>query len=551
MKVNVAVKGFFAAAFGLLASCNNSRDYEDNSRATGWDLDSEEGGFNYNSDYDEQEAGPGLVFVEGGTFTMGRVQDDVMHDWNNSPTQQHVQSFYMDETEVTNLMYLEYLDYLKSVYPPSEERYRNIYVGALPDTLVWRNRLGYNETMTNNYLRHPAYANYPVVGVSWIQAVEFSKWRTDRVNELRLEKEGFIQEGARYDAEPGQVFDTETYLNAPSQVYGGNDSITRGGDNADRFVTEDSTSLYVQRKHGILLPEYRLPTEAEWEYAALALVGVRDYNLYRGRKKYPWDGQYTRSGDPRQRGDQMANFKQRDGDYGGIAGWSTDGADITAEVKTYAPNDFGLYDMAGNVAEWVADVYRPIVDDEFNDFNYYRGNVYTKNVIGADGTVEVLGIDEIDYDTLSNGKIVARNLPGEIASAPVGAEDTYLRSNFTKSDNRNFRDGDKASTRYYNDFAEVDEDPSKRMYNSPVHTAGIGPDGEKDLQYDTKTGRTTLIDDNVRVYKGGSWKDRAYWLDPAQRRFYPQDMATDYIGFRNAMSRVGSKSLRENKTAEH
>ncbi|NJX17354.1 SUMF1/EgtB/PvdO family nonheme iron enzyme, partial [Tamlana crocina] len=116
---------------------------------------------------------------------------DVMHDWNNSPTQQHVQSFYMDETEVTNLMYLEYLDYLKRVYPPSEERYRNIYHGALPDTLVWRNRLGYNETMTNNYLRHPAYANYPVVGVSWIQAVEFSKWRTDRVNELRLEKEGF------------------------------------------------------------------------------------------------------------------------------------------------------------------------------------------------------------------------------------------------------------------------------------------------------------------------------------------------------------------------
>ncbi len=562
MRTNVALKALIAVVLaGSFAGCNNSKNYKNNSRATGWDINSNDGGFQYQTDYNEQETGPGLVFVEGGTFTMGRVQDDVMHDWNNTPTQQHVQSFYIDETEVTNLMYMEYLDWLKNVFPPEEEKYRNIYNGAVPDTLVWRNRLGFNETMVNNYLRHPAYANYPVVGVSWIQAIEFSKWRTDRVNEKILEEQGYVKEGARYtDIDAGVTFNTETYLNAPSQTYGGNTEISQGGRESERMIERASENTdaegnaigdqtFVQRKDGVVLPEYRLPTEAEWEYAALGLSGIREYNAYRGRKKYPWDGQYTRSGDMKNQGDQLANFKQGDGDYGGIAGWSDDGADITAEVMSYEPNDFGLYDMAGNVAEWVADVYRPIVDDEFNDFNYYRGNVYTKHKISEDGTIEVVTPEDVRYDTLSNGKIVARNLPGEIVQTPVTEEDTYMRTNYTDSDQRDFRDGDKNSSRYYEPFQEIN-DPSKRMYNSPVYdnisvndsagTMNRGYDGQR---------RTTLISNEARVYKGGSWKDRAYWLDPAQRRFFPQDMATDYIGFRNAMSRVGSKYKGKNKTA--
>lgn len=533
------------AATSFLVSCNKSRDYKDSSRATGWKMNSKEGGFQYNPKAKEQETGPGLIFIEGGTFTMGKVQDDPMHDWNNSPNQQHVQSFYMDETEVTNLMYLEYLDWIKNVFPPSDENYRRIYEGALLDTLVWRNRLGYNEVMTNNYLRHPAYGDYPVVGVSWIQAVEFSNWRTDRVNELILEQEGITTRNARYEVEPGETFSTETYLNAPTLTYGGNDSITRGGKRSQGISkkSKDSTGLYIQRKDGLLMPSYRLPTEAEWEYAALGLVGLRNYNVYRGRKKYPWDGQYTRSSKRRTRGDQMANFKQGDGDYGGIAGWSDDGADITAEVKSYEPNDYGLYDMAGNVAEWVADVYRPIVDDEFNDFNYYRGNVYTKNAIDKDGKVRVVTADSIVYDTLSNGKIIARNLPGEILQVPVDDKETYLRTNFSDSDNRDYRDGDKRSTRYYQSFGEDEEvDESERMYNSPKNKVSADSLGNLDREFDKSSNRTTLINNEVRVYKGGSWKDRDYWLDPAQRRYFPEDMATDYIGFRCAMSRVGSKS---------
>jgi len=549
MRFNFALKTLlFVAVTTCMIGCNKSKDYKDNSRATGWRLDGKDGSLKYQTDYKGQDTGPGLVFVEGGTFTMGRVQDDVMHDWNNTPTQQHVQSFYMDETEVTNRMYLQYLDWLKYTFPPTEKKYANIYKGALPDTLVWRNRLGYNETMTNNYLRHPAYQNYPVVGVNWIQATEFSKWRTDRVNELQLEKKGYTAEGARYGSDAETTFNTETYINAPSKIYGGKDSLTKGGKSSERLVevvNDDSTHNYVQRKDGVLLPEYRLPTEAEWEYAALGLAGIREYNQYRGRKKYPWDGQYTRQGGIRQRGDQLANFKQGDGDYGGIAGWSDDGADITAPIKFYPANDYGLYDMAGNVAEWVADVYRPIVDDEFNDFNYYRGNVYTKNAINKDGTVKLVTSDSIVFDTLSNGNIVARTLPGEIVQEPVTSEETYLRTQFSESDNRDFRDGDRASSRRY---MGNNEGSDKRMYNSPKHSVSAKKDSTGatkeglDRAYDTNSGRTTLIDNEVRVFKGGSWRDRAYYLDPAQRRYFPQDMATDYIGFRNAMSRVGSKS---------
>jgi len=549
-----------------IASCSKKSDSKGGSKATGWKINDKKGGFQYASKFKKQATGPGLVLVEGGTFTMGKVQDDVMHDWNNTPNQQHVQSFYMDETEVTNMMYMEYLDWLKRVYPPDQENYKNIYEGASPDTLVWRNRLGYNETMTENYLRHPAYGEYPVVGVNWIQATEFSRWRTDRVNEKILEEQRYLKKDAKVtNAEAGKVFSTQTYLAVPNQAVGGDSEIvlqrgqkkssakkssgsTGGAANAQPTGGNDPKNVYATRSSGLILPDYRLPTEAEWEYAAAADVGQREYNIYKGQKKYPWSGSYTRSGKRQVRGDQLANFKQGKGDYGGIAGWSDDGADITNKVKSYPPNDFGLYDMAGNVAEWVADVYRPIVDDEANDFNYYRGNVYMKNKIGEDGKVELVTAENQKFDTLSNGKIIARNFPGEIAQVPVDENETYLRQNFDKSDNRNYRDGDKQSSRYFK-FGSSEEGDEKgklndnqRMYDSPKHNVSVDSLGSMVRKYDKSNKRTTLVNDDVRVYKGGSWRDRAYWLDPAQRRYFPQDIATDYIGFRCAMSRVGPKA---------
>ncbi len=546
----------FFLTFLLITSCGNRKN---ESRGTGWSINSKKGGFQYNTEFEDQETGPGLVFIEGGTYTKGQVKDDVLHDWNNSPNRQHVMSFYIDETEVTNIMYLEYLDWIKAVFPQNEDKYKKLYEGALPDTLVWRNQLGYVEELTTNYLRHPAYAEYPVVGVNWIQAVQYLEWRTDRVNEFILEREAYVQKDVRFttDVENGQVdvnstFNTETYLRRPETTYGGKiDSIA-----GKKGIKNDSINVYAGVDKGILLPAYRLPTESEWEYAALALVGDREYNAYRGKKKYPWSGEYTRSQKRRTEGDQLANFKLGKGDYGGIAGWSDDGADITIQVKSYPPNDFGVYDMAGNVSEWVADVYRPIVDDEASDFNYYRGNVYLKDVIGEDGKAEIIEPDELVYDTLPTGKIIIKRLPGQLKKTEIDEEETFLRQNFSESDNRNYRDGDIESTRLFGqsqdeDLAENKRPETTNMYDAPTHPkVTTNEEGQVVRSKDKSNSRTSLITDEVRVYKGGSWKDRAYWLDPAQRRYLPQYIATDHIGFRGAMSRLGSKS-KSRKTARH
>ena len=555
-------------------SCNksNTSRNKNQSSATGWAINSKKGGFKYNTSFKGQEAPPNMVLVEGGTYTKGRVQDDPMRDWNNTPNQQHVMSFYMDETEVTNIMYLEYLDWLKRTYGNSENKdLRNLYNQALPDTLVWRNKLGYSEDMVNNYLRHPAFADYPVVGVKWIQATNFSNWRSYRYQELILEKAGFLAKGTTsadselwVDKETGQrkiieqAFNTDAYVIVPNKTYDGQVEFLRGNkskietvENADGSIDTLPPSS-ASRETGLISPKFRLPTESEWEYAALGLKEVRDFNVYRGRKKYPWQGQYTRTGQRKNLGDQLANFKNSDGDYGGIAGWSDDGADITNNVKSYPANGFGLYDMAGNVAEWVADVYRPIVDDEFNDFNYFRGNDYKKFSIGSDGKAKVVGPDEIEYKTLSNGKRVATRLPGEIALEDLDENDTRYRTQFDKSYNVNFRDGDFLSSRNYNpenrklERSSGADGETRMMYKSPSY-ADADPNKEG-FQYDPSEDKTTLINDQARVYKGGSWKDRAYWLDPAQRRFYPQDQATDFIGFRNAMSRVGAKTFSKKKS---
>jgi gliding motility-associated lipoprotein GldJ len=539
----------------LFISCSSNKS-NNTSRLTGLSFnDPKNGNYIKNSSFENKDAPLGMVLVEGGSFTMGQVQDDVMFDWNTTPKKMHVRPFFMDETEVTNSEYFLYVQYTKDVFSPSEEKYKHIYNSVLPDTLVWRKSLGNTDILTQNYFRHPAYAEYPVVGVTWLQANEYCKWRTNVVNLKKLIDKGFIKNIFESDS-TRNFFDTDRFLSDSEGLFEGDTTIYKRGVNTRRArgQARPARNAFQGRKitqaDGILQQKYRLPTEAEWEFAAKAVAENREYNNIRGRKKYAWNGKYTRSKDKRYRGDQLANFKQGKGSYSGLSGWSSDGSDIPIEIKSYPPNAFGLYDMSGNVAEWVADIYRPIIDNEANDFNYFRGNIFTKKLINKEGKVVIVGDDvAVEYDTLPNGSIHPKQLPGAIKYIPITKNDATFRTNFSKSDNVNISDGDLNSSRFYED--DQDRFASRpSMYNSPknpIRTIDANT-GTEVINVDAKK-RSTLISDQTRVYKGGSWADREYWLDPAQRRYLPEYMATNFIGFRCVTDKLGPMAPRKKTNA--
>jgi gliding motility-associated lipoprotein GldJ len=256
----------------------------------------------------------------------------------------------------------------------------------------------------------------------------------------------------------------------------------------------------VRLEDGILLPKYRLPTEAEWEYAALGLIGNTLYNRVVERRIYPWNGNYLRTDQKKYYGSFVANFKRSSGDYMGVAGNLNDGADLPAPVGSYWPNDYGLYNMAGNVAEWTLDVYRTLSFEDINDYAPFRGNIFTKQERDADGFL-------VEKDSL-----------GRIPRVPITVEESLDRQNYRKADNINYRDGD---------------------YQSVVNSDWLNDPGANTTDQMYEYGVTSLITDKARVVKGGSWKDPAYFLSPGVRRFMDENSATNYIGFRCAMIRVG------------
>jgi sulfatase modifying factor 1 len=476
----------------VLSACGGGKTRKV-STTTNWRYnDPDMGGFEVKFGY-EQEMGPGLVFIEGGTFTMGRVEQDLLYDWNNVPRRVTVSSFYMDQTEIRNVDYREYLYWISRVFVEYPEVYRK----ALPDTLVWRRPMAYNEPYVQYYFRHPAYNDYPIVGINWLQANDYCAWRTDRVNEMILIQEGIL------NPDPNQLgeenFNTEAYL---AGQYEG-------------LVNKNLPSLdpnkefrRVQMEDGILLPRYRLPTEAEWEYAALALIGNSFEERIYERRIYPWDGHNVRNDVKKYRGKMRANFVRGRGDMMGVAGDLNDNASIPAPVESFWPNDYGLYCMAGNVNEWVEDVYRPMSFQDFNEFNPFRGNVFQTLVRDEEGNVA-------EKDSL-----------GRLRYRPVTEAESINRWNYKKAYYKNYHDGDY-------EFSVIDGDDWTIDAADQSLTS--------DRMYSQKAGyETSLISDQSRVYKGGSWRDRAYWLTPGARRFLDESQSRDDLGFRCAMTRVGS-----------
>lgn len=499
-KINNTVLLFASVLF--LASCSREK-----SGSTGWEYNNADNGGYEKLPYIEQETGPGLILIEGGSFVMGRTEQDVMGDHNNFPRKVTVSSFYMDETEVTNTYYREYLYWLRNVYGTD---YPEVLRKALPDTLVWRDRLGYNEPYVEYYLRHPAYNDYPVVGVNWLQASDFCSWRTDRVNEMILVREGILQwDPANWSNQNN--FNTDAYL--VGQYEGTVQKLLPD------INPRGSGERKVRMEDGILLPKYRLPTEAEWEFASLALVGNTEDELIKERRMYPWNGHYVRNDQEANIGRMMANYKRGRGDNMGVSGNLNDNADVTAPVLAYWPNDYGLYNMAGNVSEWVMDVYRPLSPEDKSDFRAFRGNVYKTKVLDDELRPDVK-LEEVLKDTVT-GDILG--LPGQLRFRNVEMEKDNLaeRRNYRRSDNINYLDGD-INSQVKDDWKEP-LDPEK---------------AESNFMYEY--GVTSMIDDKARVFKGGNWTDRAYWMTPGTRRFLDQKQSTKWLGFRCAMDRVGS-----------
>jgi len=312
---------------------------------------------------------PGMVYIPPGTFHMGPSDEDVNYSFTSRNQQISISGFWMDATEITNNEYRQFTNWVRDSIAATQLQYgkdvdgrfqidwkkaatikwgdkatiekisamivepddrifgrkeldtrkfkfheetfdlpaaaqavnagkarsqfiNKVDVPVYPDTLVWIRDFSYsyNEPMTKRYYSHPAFGNYPVVGVNWKQATAFCVWRTQ-------------------------------YLNA-----------------------------HLEGKHMATESDFRLPTESEWEYAAR---GGRSQSMY------PWGNYYLRN----KRGCLLANFKPGRGNY------PEDGGFYTVRADAYWPNDFGLYCMAGNVAEWTSSFYYEGASNFEHDMN--------------------------------------------------------------------------------------------------------------------------------------------------------------------------------------
>jgi formylglycine-generating enzyme required for sulfatase activity len=445
----------------------------------------------------------GMTFIPMGTYTThasgmfsATENDTTLLLIDISPKQTSVQAFYLSDHEVTNLEYRAFIRWSKTkmaheYFVKKDDKYRNakgeynqdipidwndsllqkalfkeenlgyyhnptfnhdslmytvtvngkseqIYI--YPDTNAWQLGYSYCEPMVLNYFWHPAYDYYPVVGVTWKQAQAYCQWRTDRLNE--------------------EVLIDAKVLDSHSDYF-----------SVSEFLSDTNNLEYTQ----MLFPSFRLPTESEWEYAA---TGIN--NPYKN-SIYPWNSSELID----EKGKYYANFGPiRDANNVRVKEYVSDGGFHTLITKHYAPNSFGLYDMAGNVAEWQQDAY------------------------ASEWTIEkVEGLTDEQLKTREDSLLVIFN------QVIVFADDD-LKTAVSKV-NRRLGFSEK----------EIEELTDKEKKEIEILAMG-----------EIHNAKIAKAQNPARIVKGGSWADSPVYLRITTRTIMNENSVSSRVGFRVAMN---------------